>query len=62
MKADFDITYKNILRKHETTAMDLYGFFDAAEILANKIYKGTFYDNIESFLSNANAFFENQQK
>ena len=40
LKADFDIVYKNVTRKNECTYLDLYGFFDALEQLANKVFKG----------------------
>lgn len=40
MKADFDIVYKNILRRYEYSQLDFYGFLDALELLSAKIYKG----------------------
>jgi hypothetical protein len=40
IKADFDILYKNILRKHDSSTMDFYAFLDAVESLANRVYKG----------------------
>jgi hypothetical protein len=46
MKADYDIVYKNVLRRYETNSMDLYCFFDAVEILANKAYKNSFSENL----------------
>ena len=47
IKADFDICYKNALRKNELTQMDFYSFLDAVEVLAGKVYKGEgVYDGI----------------
>jgi hypothetical protein len=31
--------YKNVLKKHDYQSMDLFGFFEAIEILSQKIYK-----------------------
>lgn len=63
MKADFDIVYKNILRKHDSTSMDFYAFLDGIENLATRIYKGeSLYDSISQFLSNANEYFDKIKK
>ena len=50
IKPDFDIVYKNILRKYECNVMDLYAFFDALEVLANKAFKDNFSENLEKLL------------
>ena len=48
MKADYDILYKNILKKTELPNMDIYCFFEAIESLCQKIYKDA--ENLEEAL------------
>lgn len=44
IKADFDILYKNAIRRNQainenaTNTMDLYVFMEAIEMLSNKLY------------------------
>ena len=61
-KADLDICFKNMARKHDTQALDLHAFFDAIEQLSQKIYKDE--EDIETsldyFLDAAVAYFEEQ--
>jgi hypothetical protein len=40
LKAQYDIIYKNVVRKSENTQMDLNSFFDALEELASRLFKG----------------------
>lgn len=58
LKADFDIVYKNALRRNDTSVMDLYCFFDAIELLANKAFKLNFRENLENLLNIAIDYFE----
>ena len=63
MKADFDIVYKNIMRRHDSTSMDFYAFLDGIENLAQRIYKNVdLGESIESFLTEANEYFESKAK
>ena len=39
MKADYDILYKNVVKRYELVTMDIYAFFDAIETLCWKIFK-----------------------
>ena len=52
--------YKNVLRKNDVTSMDLYCFFDAMEILANKAFKNSLSENLAELLSITNEYFEKQ--
>ena len=38
-KADIEIVFKNLQRKHDCNFLDLYAFFEAVETLSQKIYK-----------------------
>lgn len=38
-KADLELVFKNLQKKYESVCLDLYAFFDACELLAQKIYK-----------------------
>jgi len=62
-KADLDICFKNMQRKHDCAALDLHGFFDAIEYLSKKIYKDEeqFEPCLTQFLDAAVPFFEDQQ-
>lgn len=63
-KADLELVFKNMIIKYDlkNNHIDLYGFFEAIEILASKIYKeetdNTQGDNIGQFLDAAMVFFE----
>ena len=60
MKADFDIVFKNVLRRMDSSVMDVNGFFEAVEQLAKKIYKdkGNNYINLNAFLNASLNYFE----
>lgn len=52
MKAQYDIIYKNTIKKHDITTMDLNAFFDAIEIVANKVINsGSAYEDLRELLS-----------
>lgn len=47
LKAQYDIIYKNVVRRSENKTMDLNSFFDALEELGAKLYKSRNpYDNL----------------
>jgi len=60
MKADFDIAFKNAIRKNDATQMDLTTFFDAVEVLAGKLksVKGNTAEQLETFISSALDYFQ----
>lgn len=62
-KADLDICFKNMQRKHDCVALDLHAFFDAIEYVSQKIYKdeAKFEDCLVQFLDAAIPFMEEQQ-
>lgn len=63
LKADFDIAFKNILRKYDYSALDFYGFLDALELMAGKIYKGQPLSyGIEQIITLANEYFDSNVK
>lgn len=39
LKAHYDIIYKNVVRKSDSSQMDLNSFFDALEELSMRLYK-----------------------
>ena len=52
MKAQYDIIYKNTIKKHDITTMDLNAFFDAVEIVANKVINsGSAYEDLRELLA-----------
>ena len=61
-KADLEIAFKNMQRKYDSPAIDIYSFFETVEILAQKIYKeyeeSTYGEKIEWFLDAAVEYFE----
>jgi hypothetical protein len=60
-KADLEIVFKNLQRKFDCTYIDIYAFFEAVEVLAQKVYKdqedNSFKDNIEAFLDAGVEYF-----
>jgi len=62
-KADLEICFKNMQRKHDCQALSLDGFFDAVEYLSKKVYKDEedFEECLTQFLDAAIPFFEEQQ-
>ena len=62
-KADLDICFKNMQRKHDCVALDLHAFFDAIEYLSKKIYKDEeeFEPCLTQFLDATIPYFEEQQ-
>ena len=65
-KADLELVFKNLQKKYECVCLDIYAFFDACEILAQKIYKeqvnedgqSLYGENVETFLDTSIEFFE----
>lgn len=63
-KADLEIVFKQLLVKYDLqhNCIDLYSFFEAIEILTQKIYKTneetSFGDNITTFLDATLTYFE----
>jgi hypothetical protein len=52
MKAQYDIIYRNTIKKHDISTMDLNAFFDAIEIIANKVINsGNAYDDLRELLT-----------
>lgn len=39
LKAQYDIIYKNVVRKSDNSVMDLNSFFDALEEIGSRLYK-----------------------
>ena len=72
IKADFDILYKNALRRSQAesnsppNALDIYIFMDAIEMLANKLYpkpktadkEYSIYDGLRQTMDIINRHFE----
>lgn len=51
LKAQYDIVYKNIVRRSDSSMMDLNGFFEACEEIANRLFKkGSVYENMLEFV------------
>lgn len=63
-KADLEILYKAMLKKYDTTAIDIYAFFEAMEKICVKLYKDTgegemtHAEKIKAFLDSSIPFFE----
>ena len=59
MKADFDIVYKNVIRKSETNQMDFYIFLDSLEVISSKVMKNEpLSESISEVLDMAIEYFE----
>ena len=65
IKADYDILYKNALRRCDNQpAMDLYVFMEAIEMLVGKLFpasktdKGSAYEALRATLDMAKAYFQ----
>lgn len=60
-KADLEITFKNLQKKYDTNFIDLYAFFEAIEVLSQKLYKDqedlSYGDKVGLFLEAGLNFF-----
>ena len=60
-KADIEIVFKNLQRKYDSNYIDIYGFFEAIEVLSQKVYKDedrSYGENIAEFIEKSLIFFE----
>jgi hypothetical protein len=61
-KADLEMVFKSLQKKYEVQFLDIYGFFDAIEILSAKIYKDqeemSYLDKVSAFIGETTEFFE----
>ena len=60
-KADLEIVFKNLQRKHDCNYLDIYALFEAIEVLSQKVYKDedrSYGENIAEFIEKSLAFFE----
>lgn len=52
LKAHYDIIYKNVVRKSDSSQMDLNSFFDALEEVGNKLHRSkNAYDNMRDVIT-----------
>jgi hypothetical protein len=64
-KPDVEICFKNMQRKYDCQSLDIHAFFDAIEVLSQKIYKNYSEEGVlevseclEMFLAEALPFFQ----
>ena len=61
-KADLEIVFKNMQRKHECTSLEIYSFFEAIEILSQKLYKGEdLGSKVRMFLADTLPYFRDKK-
>ena len=61
-KAELEQVFKNLAKKNDSTCLDIFAFFQAIEILSQKVYKdyedATYQDQIKWFIEESTEFFE----
>ena len=59
-KVDIELVFKTLQRKHDQNYLDMFAFFEAIEILSQKVYKdgSSLGEKVRMLLEDSLAYFE----